>query len=74
MRISLHPNPATDYIRFIGLVSQMRLQLLDAEGDIVLDQVIDPDNKIVIDQLKSGSYAYLLFDEVQGFAGKFLKI
>lgn len=74
MQISLLPNPATDYIRFVGLVSVMQLQIIDDQGLIVLDMQVEPDQRIELGDLQSGAYAYLLFDEGQSFAGKFMKL
>ncbi|MEP2024333.1 T9SS type A sorting domain-containing protein, partial [Reichenbachiella sp.] len=55
--IKVYPNPATDWIAVEGIRSGMaRLQVINLDGHMVLDQQVQASDRIDVTQLSEGMY------------------
>lgn len=54
--LSLIPNPATNAFTVIGSQELVQVELLDAQGRLVLSTSAAPGTKIIIESLESGTY------------------
>jgi len=72
--VSVHPNPATDYIIFraVGASTPVRVRLFDAIGKAVGEEILGEGNAISVSHLQRGVYFYqLLYNGIQQ-GGKFM--
>jgi hypothetical protein len=69
----IYPNPAHTEIQFKGIseFSQANCKIMDATGQLVLDQPIQSNNSVSVVHLKSGIYFVVLeIENSQIFRGK----
>lgn len=71
---TLEPNPAERYVQATGIEQEVVVQLINAEGAIVLHMEVGPEAPIDISHLPSGLYRYLIYDVKGAVAGKIKKL
>lgn len=73
--ISLFPNPSADQIQITGAAINSLLQIMNVNGEIVIEKQIDNENPVIdIQLLPQGYYSVLIYSEQNVKALSFIKI
>lgn len=73
-QIKVYPNPATNQIVFNidGAVGRLQLEILDSQGKLLEQQLINNNESVSIESLNSGLHFYRILTDGKSYNGKFI--